>query len=124
MVRTLYHRLCDNVPVVLADRTFHADSRTVFDLAALMPKETPHLDGVVSLDLFADQAFTLSYASHFLHLLDKEALAQASSGLRAMPIRVVRNAEGAAFAVNLPVRTSDGTAWSRWIPATRAASFL
>ncbi len=107
----LSNKHCDNFPVVLAGRTFHADLLTVFDLAALMPKDTPHLDGLISLDLFADQTFTLSYAGHFLRLLDKEALAKVSSTLHAMPIHIVRDAEGVALTVNLPVRTPDGTAW-------------
>lgn len=107
----LSNKHCDDVPVTIAGRSFLAESLTVLDLAALMPKEVPHLDGVIGLDLFADQAFTLSIKGDFLRILDKDGLAQVSSGLHPMPVRIVRDAEGVALTVNLPVTTSAGTAW-------------
>ncbi len=107
----LSHNHCDHVPVDLAGNTFQADSLSVIDLAPLMPPDVPHLDGAIGLDLFAGRAFTLSYSGAWLRLLDKTSLLQATRGLRAVPIHIVRDAEGVALTVNLPVVTPAGTAW-------------
>lgn len=102
---------CDHLPVTIAGKSFDAGSLTVLDLGALMPKDMPPIDGAVGLDLLANQAFTLSYADHSLRLLDMAALAHATKGMRAMPIHIVRDAEGVSLTVNLPVTTAAGTAW-------------
>ena len=102
---------CDRVTVSLAGRSFPASTVGVFDLSKYLPSEVGHIDGTIALDLFANQAFTLSYGGHYIRILDGPALASESRGLRSMPVHLVRDAEGLALTVNLPVITSAGTAW-------------
>ena len=102
---------CDHIAFTLADRSFPANTVGVFDISKYLPKEVGHIDGTIALDLFADQAFTLSYGDRFLRLLDRTALAQQSHELHPVPVHLVRDAEGHALTVNLPVVTSAGTAW-------------
>lgn len=102
---------CDYVAFTLAGRSFPASTVGVFDLSKYLPSEVGHIDGTIALDLFANQAFTLSYGGRFLRLLDSHALSHEVRGLRSMPVHLVRDAEGLALTVNLPVNTSAGTAW-------------
>ena len=102
---------CDHVTYTLAGRSFPSNTVGVFDMSKLLPKGMGHIDGVIALDLFANEAFTLSYGGHFLRLLDAGALAHETNGLRPMPVHLVRDAEGFAFTIDLPVSTSDGIAW-------------
>ncbi|MGI4827215.1 MAG: hypothetical protein ACRYFU_03355 [Janthinobacterium lividum] len=102
---------CDHVAFTLAGRSFPASTVGVIDMTKFLPSEVGHIDGTIALDLLANQVFTLSYAGHFIRILDRNALSQTVKGLHSMPVHVVRDAEGLAVAVNLPVSTSAGTAW-------------
>lgn len=102
---------CDKVAFTLSGRSLPASTVGVFDLAKFLPSEVGQIDGTIALDLFANQAFTFSYADHFIRLLDQPALSRETIGLHSMPIHVVRDAEGLALTVNLPVITPAGTAW-------------
>lgn len=102
---------CDHVTVTLAGRAFPASTVGVFDLSKYLPREVGHIDGTIALDLFANQAFTLSYGAHSIRILNRPELARQSGGLRSMRIHTVRDAEGLALTINLPVITSAGTAW-------------
>jgi hypothetical protein len=102
---------CDHVSFALAGRSFPAGTVGVFDISKYLPPETGPVDGTIALDLFADQAFTLSYAGHFLRILDQPGLLQESKALHSMQVHIVRDAEGLALTVNLPVVTPAGTAW-------------
>jgi hypothetical protein len=102
---------CDRITVSLAGRSFPGNTLGVFDLSKYLPSEVGHLDGTIALDLFANQALTLSYGGHFIRFGERFTLAHETRGLRSMPIHLVRDAEGLALTVNLPVITSAGTAW-------------
>jgi hypothetical protein len=102
---------CDHVAFNLAGRWFAASTVGVFDLSKYLPNQVGHIDGTIALDLFENEAFTLSCGGHVLRLLDHKALAVQSAGARGMPIHVVRDAEGLALTVNLPLDTLAGTAW-------------
>ena len=102
---------CDNITVSIAGRSFPASTVGVFDISKYLPNDVGHIDGTIALDLFANQAFTLSYGGHFIRFADQSTLINETRGLRSMPVRLVRDAEGLALTVNLPVSTSAGTAW-------------
>jgi len=102
---------CDNVSVQIGGRSFASTTVGVFDLSGYLPSEVGHIDGTIALDLFANDVFTLSYGGRFIQILDLKALALQTAGVDGMPIHVVRDAEGLALTVNLPVNTSAGTAW-------------
>jgi len=102
---------CDHVTFDLAGKRFAATTVGVFDLSRYLPTQLGHIDGTIALDLFANKAFTLSCGGHFIRLLDKRALAVKTRGSLVMPIRVVRDAEGVALTVDLPLTTRAGIAW-------------
>jgi hypothetical protein len=102
---------CDHIVVSLAGKSFADKTVGVFDLSRYLPDGVGQIDGTIALDLFAKEAFTLSYAGHFIRLLDGKTLAEASKCRHTMPVRIVRDAEGLALTVNLPVNSPAGTTW-------------
>jgi hypothetical protein len=102
---------CDDVSFTVADRQFPARTVGVFDLSNLLPSDVGHIDGTIALDIFENEAFTLSYGGHFIRLLDAGALKRSTRDLRSIPVHVVRDVEGLALTVNLPVITPSGKAW-------------
>lgn len=103
-------RLCENLTATLGDRSFTKSAVGVFDVSKYLPADVGHVDGTLALDLFEHETFTLSYGGHFIKLLGREAIAHQPSSLR-MPIHEVRMAEGLALTIDLPVKTTAGTAW-------------
>ena len=101
---------CNRLAFDFGNRTLQAEAVGVFDVSKYLPAEVGHVDGTIALDLFADQVFTLSYGRHLLQLLDGRDVARRKPELR-MPVHIVRNAEGFALSVDLPVKTAAGTAW-------------
>jgi hypothetical protein len=85
---------CDNIRVSIAGRLFPASTVGVFDISKYLSSDVGHIDGTIALDLFSNQAFTLSYGGHFIRLLDQSSLANETRGLRSMPVHLVRDAEG------------------------------
>lgn len=83
----------------------------IFDLATLGVPDMSHLDGSLALDLFAAQAIRFSYSRHEIRVLTPGALATLTAGLSSAPVHLVRDAEGLALTVNVPVPTAEGTAW-------------
>lgn len=83
----------------------------VFDGSAMMPPDAPHLDGTIALDAFAGRGLLFSLANNSITLLGAKDLSKAAAGSAALPLHLVRDAEGVALSVNLPVQTPDGTAW-------------
>ena len=102
---------CDQVAFTIGGRSFPAGTVGVIDLRKYLPSELGQIDGTLALDVFADQAFTLSYSGRFLRVLGDGELAERRKGLQAMPVHIVRDAEGLALTVNLPVKTPAGEAW-------------
>ncbi len=101
---------CDHLTFDFGNKKLQAQAVGVFDVSKYLPAEVGHVDGTIALDLFADQVFTLSYGRHFLQLRNIEDIARRNPELR-MPVHIVRNAEGFALSVDLPVKTTAGTAW-------------
>lgn len=102
---------CDNSTVDLG--SLHATLETVgvFDVNKFMPPNAPHLDGTIALDALAGQKLAFSYSGHTLTLLNGRQLSSLTAAHTALPLHMVRDVEGVALTVNVPVRTPDGTAW-------------
>ena len=101
---------CNHLTFDFGTKSLPAQAVGVFDVSKYLPGEVGHVDGTIALDLFADQVFTLSYRRHSLQLLNDRDTSRRSPELR-MPVHIVREAEGFALSVDLPVKTSAGTAW-------------
>jgi hypothetical protein len=104
-------RRCDNVVVSLGSYQSESGPIGVFDLGKVLPGSMKGIDGTIAFDLFASREIRLSYAHHTLQILDPISLTRATAGEHSMPIHIVRDAEGMALTVNLPVPTTEGLAW-------------
>ncbi len=103
---------CDHVTFQIAGASYPAATIGVLDTNKFMPPGTKqHVDGTLGLDIFAGRAIFFSYSGRFLEPLSRASLTTLIRGHKAMPVHLVRDAEGLALTVNLPVQTPDGTAW-------------
>lgn len=103
---------CDNVTVQVGQHPSRRETVGVFDMDKFLPTgSTERVDGTLGLDIFDGKVVRFSYTERTLTVLDKAAAASLSKNNTAMPIHVVRDAEGFSLTVNLPVHTESGTAW-------------
>jgi hypothetical protein len=102
---------CDNVTFDMAGLSFRAPSAMVFDIMSFFPANAPRLDGSIGLDIFAGKQITFEFARNTVVVESASSFASRIAGATEVPIRIVRDAEGLALAVDLGVPTRDGTAW-------------
>ncbi|WP_165488581.1 MULTISPECIES: retropepsin-like aspartic protease [Dyella] len=103
---------CDNVSVQVDQHQVRRETVGVFDMDKFLPTGSKEkIDGSLALDIFDGQVVKFSYSERTLTVLDQSAVAALSKKTPSVPIHVVREAEGLALAVNLPVKTDNGTAW-------------
>jgi hypothetical protein len=121
---------CDKVDVAVGKQTFNAPQAAVFDINSLAPKDAPPIEGVVALDLFADQAITIEPSASRLTIETPASLKARTKHLFDQPIRIVRDAQGVALTVDLGVPTDKGMLWMEMdtgnddnaIPISKAAA--
>ena len=102
---------CDNISIALGEATYRVPAAVVFDIRSIAGKDPPPLDGSLALDAFADKAITLETAKNRLIMESAASLAVRTRHASAVPIRLVREAEGLALSVVVGVPTSKGLAW-------------
>lgn len=102
---------CDNLTFEMAGQSFAAPTAAVFDIMKFFPPDNPQLDGSIGLDLFAGRKITFAYSARTITIESPESFAARIAHATEIPIRVVRDAEGAALTVDVGVPTPDGTAW-------------
>lgn len=102
---------CESVNYGLAGSTFSATTVGVYDIGQFMPKDAPHVDGSIGLDLFAGRAVTLSLAKKALTVESPDSLRERIKRGHEFEIRLVRELEGLALAVVAAVQTPKGKAW-------------
>jgi len=102
---------CDDFRLKTAIGELKTRSTLVYDLADIAGKDAPPLDGSLGLDAFDGQAITLRLASREVVVETPASLAARTAKAIAVPIRLVRDAEGTALDVNLGIPTPRGTAW-------------
>jgi hypothetical protein len=102
---------CDNVAVRLGAFQSGPGTIGVFDLGKVLPPSMSGIDGTIALDVFASRTVRFSYFHHTLEILDPSSVEKTAELGRSMPIHIVRDAEGMALTVNVPVHTADGIAW-------------
>jgi hypothetical protein len=83
----------------------------VLDIMTFFDSDAPKLDGAVGLDAFAGRAITLIIQRKQLVVESKGSLAARVRVATEIAVRVVRDAEGAALAVDVAVPTAAGRAW-------------
>jgi predicted aspartyl protease len=102
---------CDNISFAFPSITEKAPETIIYDLGIIAGKDAPPLDGSIGLDIFAGQAITIKLASYQLIMETPETLAERQRQGVEIPMRLVRDAEGAALSVDLAVDTPNGPAW-------------
>jgi hypothetical protein len=101
---------CDGVTFTLSGRPFTAPVVSLIDIMAFLGPDVPPVDGALGLDLFAGRAVTI-VPRRAIIIESPESLAARIAKARELPVRIVRDAEGAALAVDGAVQTPDGLAW-------------
>lgn len=102
---------CDDVVFDLGDGVSLASPAAgVFDLKALLPPEGP-VDGILSLDAFVDQPFTLDIAAGRIVLETPASLAARIDGAVEVPVHFARQAGGYSLTVLALVETDAGDLW-------------
>jgi hypothetical protein len=101
---------CDNIVFTLPGGQRTAPETIVFDLGSMDPSAA-QLQGSIGLDLFAGHAVTIELAAHRVIVESPASLADRIRTATSIPIRLVRDAEGAALSVDIGVTTKRGLAW-------------
>lgn len=102
---------CDKIQFKTAGETLTAPIAGVFDIMTLLPADSPHLDGSLGLDILAGRAITYDQSSGLLILESAASLKKRTRNAKEIPVRLVRDAEGVALAVDAGVPTPLGMAW-------------
>jgi Aspartyl protease len=102
---------CDGVVFYIGNHHFSAATSGVFDIMKFMPANVPRIDGSIGLDVFADQAVTLSLAKKTLIVESAASLAERAKQGKPVEIRLVREAGGVSLTVYVAVPTVAGMAW-------------
>lgn len=102
---------CDDVVFDLGDGVSLASPAAgVFDLKAMLPPQGP-VDGILSLDAFVDQPFTLDLAGSRIILETPTSLAARIDGAVEVPVHFARQAGGYSLTVLAGVETEAGDLW-------------
>jgi hypothetical protein len=102
---------CDSVRVDVGGVRQTIPTLGVFDLMSFLPPDSPPLDGVLGLDLFADRAVTIDPVHHQLIVESQGSLAARLRAGREIAARRVRDAQGLSLTVDAGVKTPKGIAW-------------
>lgn len=102
---------CDDVVFDLGDGiSLASPAAGVFDLKAMLPPQGP-VDGILSLDAFVDQPFTLDLAGSRIILETPASLAARIDGAVEVPVHFARQAGGYSLTVLAGVETEAGDLW-------------
>ena len=101
---------CDHVTFDLAGQRLLAPVVSTLDIMQFMGEGIPPIDGAIGLDLFAHRVITIVPRREIV-LESPESFAVRIKNAREVPIRLVRDAEGVALAVDAAVPTPKGMAW-------------
>jgi hypothetical protein len=101
---------CDNVIFQLSGRPFLAPVVSTVDIMKFLGPGVPPVDGALGLDIFANQVITIIPRTAII-IETPSSLAVRVVNAQRIPVRLVRDVEGIALAVDAPVRTPQGLAW-------------
>jgi hypothetical protein len=101
---------CDNITFEVWGQSLVAPVISTLDIMEFLGPDVPPVDGVVGLDLFAGRTITIIPRKAII-IESRGSLAARVATARELPIRIVRDVEGIALAVDGAVRTPEGLAW-------------
>ena len=91
----------DGVPLV-------APVAGVMQAAPLLAKDAAPIEGLLALDVFAGRTITLDFAGGRLYVESPGSAARRIEGARELPVRLSRELQGLALAVDVEVPTAQG----------------
>lgn len=101
---------CDGLTFEAGSTRLAAPVAGVLDMTGLIGANAPHVDGAVGLDIFAGRVITI--IPHQAIILETpDSFRQRIARARELPIRIVRDAQGASLTIDGGVTTPKGTAW-------------
>lgn len=81
----------------------------VMQAASLVAKDAAPIEGLLALDVFAGRTITLDFAGGHLYVESPGSAAGRIAGARELPVRLSREVQGLALAVDVEVPTAQGT---------------
>ena len=102
---------CQPATVRLGDRALPLPTLAVVDVQHFMAPGSPTYAGGIGLDAFAGRVVTLRSLAEKIVLETPATLKARIAHARVIPIRLVRDVEGAALTVNAGIRTPQGMLW-------------
>jgi len=101
---------CDALHFEIGGYPVVAPVAGVMQVAPLISKDAAPIEGLLALDVFAGKTITMDFAGGKLYVESPASAAQRIAGARELPIRLSREVQGLALAVNLEVPTAKGIA--------------
>jgi hypothetical protein len=98
---------CPDVTLTIGGIPFTHESMAVWDLGSILPEGLPPVDGVLSLNTFQDQPFTLDLASKRLILETGQTLADRTKKMTRLRSRIATGVDGSELTVFLHGRIRD-----------------
>lgn len=98
---------CGATRLEIGGRTFARAQIAVWDVMSVLPRELPPLDGVLALDVFEQQPFTLDLAGGSLTLESSASLKERQRGARTLKARVATGLSGAELTLFLQGRLDE-----------------
>ncbi len=83
----------------------------VVDVMKFLPPDAASVDGGIGLDLFAGHTVTIESHAHRIVVETDASRDSRIKTAKEVPVRLVRDAQGAALTVDLAVPTAEGDAW-------------
>lgn len=102
---------CDDVQFRVGRYGLSSRTTGVFDIMSLLPDSSTVLAGSLGLDVFDGKRITIEPVGGRIIVESPASFRSRIRGAKRIISRVVRDAEGAALAVDVAVPTSSGTAW-------------
>jgi hypothetical protein len=102
---------CDHVKFESDNLALRVPSAGVFDINALLPDSSKVLAGSLGLDVFAGRMITIQSRAHKIVIESPQSFRSRIRSAKSIPTRIVRDADGAALAIDVAVPTRNGTAW-------------
>lgn len=81
----------------------------VMQVAPLVAKDAAPIEGLLGLDVFAGRTITLDFAGGHLYVESPGSAVRRIAGARELPVRLSREVQGMALAVDVEVPTPRGT---------------
>ncbi len=98
MVESQY---CHDIALSMDGISFHHDMIGVWDVNSVLPSDLPQLDGILALNTFKNQPFTLDMAAQKLVLESQESLFKRTSGMTKLASRIATGMDGSDLDVFL-----------------------